>query len=142
MAPDVRGDFATGFVIFQALIIHETKRFHLRSFCSFKFSIRFRCSKVPADVPTILAACEKESQRGPRKIYQCVESVLFLCTMKSYTLPILLLFACLCLSVNAGVPGPPQSARVRIIDDSTLEVTVKPPLENISYFQISHIVLR
>ena len=25
MAPDVGGDFATGFVIFQALIIHETK---------------------------------------------------------------------------------------------------------------------
>ena len=28
------------------------------------------------------------------------------------------------------LPGPPQSARVRIIDDDTLEVTVQPPVDD------------
>ena len=34
------------------------------------------------------------------------------------------------VSVKAGVPGPPQSARVRILDDDTLEVTVEPPVDD------------
>eukprot|EP00944_MAST-04C_sp_MAST-4C-sp1_P004709 g4709.t1 len=38
-------------------------------------------------------------------------------------------------TVGAQVPAAPKSARVRIIDDSTLQVTVEPPLENASYFQ-------
>jgi hypothetical protein len=42
------------------------------------------------------------------------------------------------VSVKAGVPGPPQSARVRIIDDNTLEVTVEPPADDgVHYFNVT-----
>ena len=62
---------ATGFVIFQALIIHETKDILFASvsfvptFLFHSFQV-FESSGVRAK--TFLSACEKESQRGPRKI--------------------------------------------------------------------------
>eukprot|EP00942_MAST-04A_sp_MAST-4A-sp1_P007483 g7483.t1 len=49
----------------------------------------------------------------------------------SYSLALLWLVTYCYLSVEAGVPGPPQSARVRIIDDNTLEVfMVEPPIDD------------
>jgi hypothetical protein len=47
-----------------------------------------------------------------------------------YHLLCVLVSAFFLVSVKAGVPGPPQSARVRIIDDDTLEVTVEPPVDD------------
>ena len=40
-------------------------------------------------------------------------------------------------TVGAQVPAPPQSARVRIIDDNTLEVTVEPPVDGVTHYNVS-----
>ena len=43
-------------------------------------------------------------------------------------------------TVGAQVPAAPKPARVRIIDDSTLQVTVEPPLDDVVLYntQNSH----
>ena len=44
---------------------------------------------------------------------------------------ILFIMVTICVgTVGAQVPAAPKSARVRIIDDSRLQVTVEPPLDD------------